>query len=1223
MWLYLALACLSVVAAQTPQNLQQKTCSSSGQRAVIQNGSPAMIGGLMAMHHAGSGGYGCGSISTGMMQAYEAIRWALDRLNKKDQILNGEYLNNSYIPGVNLGMTVYDYCDRSSSAIASAQELYPQFSAEARDCTKNSSSVMLGLVGASSSSVTKDVNEFSSQFNIPLVSYMATAAELSDGAMYPNFMRTVPPDGPLMDAIISVMNELGWQYVVVVYTEDTFGRGAFNELRPKLVAAGKCLTLAIGTGADDTSEAAMNQVLGKALATETTGVIFFGGSDIALKLLDVAENYQNAGKLQWIFTDSIPLASTFTGKKYPRGIISVLSGSRKIIEFEDHWVRINVNNPSAENPWYQDWYQTEYNCRLPSSSNPAFNGLPTCPTLTETQRRNEFVQDQFVEPAVHAVFGYAYALRSAHSDKCGGVAGLCSQLASMTTQEFYNNYLRNISFTYTKGERVESLASVGLEPYNAAAKVRFDANGDIVDPTYDVYNFNDYPGGAAYKFRKLGSYLNGRLEIVTSRLWMYDEARNDRVTPLPSSPCPASGCRPCLGVPTQSPYMYVPGDIVINGLFSLHFQGMAPLSCGLFDNGMRPGVQYMEAMFYAINRINTYFRAIDSTFLRGVSLGGLAFDDCMDASLGSHLVTENKKPLMGYAATSSELEDYEYYRYMLLGNKELLKALVLMIKRLGWHYVQVVQSPGGYFDTMYTDFRTIAAEEGICVVANHMFMEKGDMAHVIEKLKGHSSVKPVVLLANVNHIKSFLMKVDEMNVEGHFHYLLTMGKTEESAYQGLGNVTNGLLTVDIPGPDVTGFRQYLEGLRPTQYMTNPWFNEWYEIAMNCSLDASNMRSFGVVCNDPVNTPITTKVDVMRAVFPAIFGVYALSTALHETLLHYCGSTYNGICADFMNAADKGKIMLDKIDNTVMNYNGVSFMFKDKMVNFPVSFYNYGGGSFNLIGDYRFSDSRFTLSTSLIRLYGNLEPSAVTPHCTSVCTECLYAFSHQEYIYEEGDLIIPAMFDVHYPGSLPFLCGNLRFRNGFMNTEAFLFALDRINNGRANFTLNNVKLGLLGFDGCMDNDRALTITAGLYAGIFPLEDGKFEIPMDRLLGWVPYADDFTINIASSNLLNLITPAATSPILDDKSRYTTFFRTIASDGLRALAMAKTSALMGYKYIITLNAPDRGSRDALAAFKKYMEDEGICIGASYEFDTDWHSGTVGQLHRCFKYQSRSSIQ
>ena len=61
-----AVFCVCLAAIQA-QNIQEKTCSSSRQRAIIQNGSPAMIGGLISMHNSGTGGYGCGSIATGMI----------------------------------------------------------------------------------------------------------------------------------------------------------------------------------------------------------------------------------------------------------------------------------------------------------------------------------------------------------------------------------------------------------------------------------------------------------------------------------------------------------------------------------------------------------------------------------------------------------------------------------------------------------------------------------------------------------------------------------------------------------------------------------------------------------------------------------------------------------------------------------------------------------------------------------------------------------------------------------------------------------------------------------------------------------------------------------------------------------------------------------------------------------------------------------------------------
>jgi len=177
-------------------------------------------------------------------------------------------------------------------------------------------------------------------------------------------------------------------------------------------------------------------------------------------------------------------------------LVSVVPSGRKIIEFEDHWVRIDPEQPSDENPWFKSMYMERFKCRLPGQT----STYPDCVMETETQRRNNFVQDQFVEPAVHAVFTYARALKNAHTDVCNGVAGMCEALRSMKTLDFYTNYMRDIDFTYQKAERVESLASVSLDPYNAAARVTFTGN-DIDDPSFEMFNFNNYPyDGDAYKF---------------------------------------------------------------------------------------------------------------------------------------------------------------------------------------------------------------------------------------------------------------------------------------------------------------------------------------------------------------------------------------------------------------------------------------------------------------------------------------------------------------------------------------------------------------------------------------------------------------------------------------------------------------------------------------------------------------------------------------------------
>lgn len=817
------------------------------------------------------------------------------------------------------------------------------------------------------------------------------------------------------------MNEVNWKYVVVVYTDGTYGKEALAELMPRLVVADKCLTMAISTSSDDVSLTAMDNILSKILSTKATGVIYLGGSTVADALLKRAEGYSGAGKLQWIFTDSISLSDRFNNQKYPRGIISVLSGSRKIIEFEDHWVRIDVNSPSQENPWFQDWYMTEYDCRLPGNTNPKFTGKTPCPTLTESERRNSFVQDQFVEPAVHAVYGYAYAFKKAHQEKCGGVPGLCAALSAMTTKEFYENYLRAVDFTYTKKERVESLASVGLEPYNAPAKVKFDANGDILDPTYDVYNFNDYPGSMPFKFRRvstivfhiiflklmsnvlihrinnihlkiivtgfffqLGSHLNGRLEIFSNRIRMYDEGRDNPLSPPPSSMCPSTGCIPCLGEPTSYPYLYQPGDIIINGVFSAHFPGTEAVRCGAFFGDSRSGTLMSEAMLYAIQQVNS------KGILKNVRLGGLGFDDCMSSVLGKLLVTEVhqhrrtivdsskndilnpntidaymgaedlfntlplaslmndlKRPLLGYFASSTKLQEYPYYRYVFPSSYYTLKAVVLMLKRLGWNYVQVVQSNNEYHDIAFKDFKMLAAEEGICVVSRFSFWEDGDMMDVFNNLKHDMNVRPVFILANSTDLRSFLTTVKTNNGSGMFHFFSHL--TENQHLTGIEDIADGLWTVHADPLDMSGFIQHLSGLQPLTYTTNPWFKELYEHAYSCSLDTSNMRSYQTVCADSNLNPITNKLNtnaVTQAVFPVVAAVHAAAYAIDETLKHYCGTGYSGICSNFQTAANKGQVLLQKLDEVTFEVeSGKIFRMKDKSANFLINYHNFKNGGF--------------------------------------------------------------------------------------------------------------------------------------------------------------------------------------------------------------------------------------------------------------------------------------
>lgn len=258
-----------------------------------------------------------------------------------------------------------------------------------------------------------------------------------------------------------------------------------------------------------------------------------------------------------------------------------------------------------------------------------------------------------------------------------------------------------------------------------------------------------------------------------------------------------------------------------------------------------------------------------------------------------------------------------------------------------------------------------------------------------------------------------------------------------------------------------------------------------------------------------------------------------------------------------------------------------------------------------VGYYQPAEDRFNIDP--YDLAGGLVPSQVLSQCPGVCMECLYLFRYQKFMYIPGDILIPGIFDVHYRGDSPYSCAGLRYVNGFQYTEAFRFALDRINSGMSAVKLNGVTLGGIGFDGCSDPIRASALVTGIYSGAIPRPDtglGKVQFEMQDLAGWLSYDSDSTVSVARY-LQNFnvpsVSPGATTPLLDDKTKFTTFFRTIPSDSIIAKGMAMLAKKLGFDYIITLNDPDDGSRESVRVFREYANDLGICIGASYEFETD----------------------
>lgn len=468
---------------------------------------------------------------------------------------------------------------------------------------------------------------------------------------------------------------------------------------------------------------------------------------------------------------------------------------------------------------------------------------------------------------------------------------------------------------------------------------------------------------------------------------MYDLSRDNIVT-VPASPCPATGCRPCLGATASSQYMYLPGTVIINSVFSLHHEGMTPLSCGWFDNSVTSGMQYLEAFVYALNRVNDDWRNTRN-ILPGVKLGGLTFDDCKSSILGTHLVTEVqrnarmppisdngvplntrtveayvaahnseltiplaelmnelKRPMVGYAATSTVLSNEERFPYFLrtlYGNDVSMRAIVVFLKKMDWNFIQVVHSSNAR--NSFKELRRIGAEEGVCIVAAYEMGTSGNSTEIVQSLLHRSAVKPVVVLGDRDEYRHFLMGVGKVDTDRNIQIIAQedWGSSAEIV-EGLEDIAKGVISLKRWSPDTQAFKNYLQGLRVHTYTSNPWFEEWYENLHNCSLNPNDLESYSKWCEDIDTTSVTNSAmwQWNEDVFTVIYAVYAIAYGLHNTLLHYCGN-YNGVCGNFLNAANKGEELLKQIKMAkFQDEAGNPFQFYDGEANIPYEYHNFDG-----------------------------------------------------------------------------------------------------------------------------------------------------------------------------------------------------------------------------------------------------------------------------------------
>uniref|UniRef100_A0A803WAY0 Glutamate metabotropic receptor 4 n=1 Tax=Ficedula albicollis TaxID=59894 RepID=A0A803WAY0_FICAL len=201
------------------------------------------LGGLFPVHGRGAEGKACGELKKEKgIHRLEAMLFALDRINNDPELL----------PNITLGARILDTCSRDTHALEQSltfvQALIEKDSTEVR-CVSGGPPIItkpervVGVIGASGSSVSIMVANILRLFKIPQISYASTAPDLSDNSRYDFFSRVVPSDTYQAQAMVDIVKALKWNYVSTLASEGSYGESGVEAFIQKSREDGEWISL--------------------------------------------------------------------------------------------------------------------------------------------------------------------------------------------------------------------------------------------------------------------------------------------------------------------------------------------------------------------------------------------------------------------------------------------------------------------------------------------------------------------------------------------------------------------------------------------------------------------------------------------------------------------------------------------------------------------------------------------------------------------------------------------------------------------------------------------------------------------------------------------------------------------------------------------------------------------------------------------------------------------
>ena len=473
------------------------------------------------------------------LERLEAMLFAIDRINN----------DTSLLPNLTIGYDVRDTCSEETIGIDEALNMIVRsgsltVDSSTMDCVQvgNSSTRLSGIVGAAASSVSTPTATLLGLelFQAPLVSYASSSAALSNKILYEYFLRTIPSDSFQANAMVDLVSNFGWEYVSVIFNDNTYGKPGTDAFIDGAMQRGICIDYRRGIIQQEISGAEVfNEIISETITdllnSTASVVVAFTDEATIMALFRELRRRNSTRRFVWIASDAWANSGVIHDDfaDIANGTFGFQPHTEHVKDFADYFSQLTPST-NIRDPFFPEYYEAHCN----------ENGTD-CPD-GHVASNPSYSQGNIVPLIIDAVYVFAHAVQNFLDNNCDSplrwnrAIQECDGMINELNGENLLNYVFNVTFT-------------GIQNHN----VSFDENGDPRSGAYEIVHLQINENGTG-EYVAVGIWDSGALrlnntvqfEVIYSRC---SEPCNDGMIRKITNPsCPSCyECIPCVG-PTYS-----------------------------------------------------------------------------------------------------------------------------------------------------------------------------------------------------------------------------------------------------------------------------------------------------------------------------------------------------------------------------------------------------------------------------------------------------------------------------------------------------------------------------------------------------------------------------------------------------------------------------------------------------------------------------------------------